>query len=191
MMPLDGVIGTASRSAHDEVVGATRSMRVHAPARWQTGGMSDRLENPLVASPIGNTMTIGELSKRTGVPVEQLRRYEDLGFIYTVGRSAGNYRLFDESAEWCVGVVSRWRTLGLTLSEIGELIHHYLDRRDENIGPRVAGYLQRVRRRTQSSIAELTELLDRLDAFEAEHGAELSGRADFRSADPRFGGSGA
>jgi hypothetical protein len=35
------------------------------------------------------------------VPVKALREYEDLGLIYTVGRSAGNYRLFDEEALWC------------------------------------------------------------------------------------------
>ena len=56
-------------------------------------------------------MTVGALSRRTGVPVKTLRTYEDMGLIYTVGRSAGNYRLFDEDALWCVGVVSGLRTL--------------------------------------------------------------------------------
>jgi DNA-binding transcriptional MerR regulator len=61
-------------------------------------------------------MTIGTLARRTGVPVKTLREYEDLGFIYTVGRSAGNCRLFDEEGLWCVGVVGTLRGLGLTLS---------------------------------------------------------------------------
>ena len=55
--------------------------------------------------PAGPVMTIGTLARRTGVPVKTLREYEDLGLIYTVGRSAGNYRLFGEEALWCVGVV--------------------------------------------------------------------------------------
>ena len=42
-------------------------------------------------------MTIGSLSRRTGVPVKTLRTYEDLGLIYTVGRSPGNYRLDGEA----------------------------------------------------------------------------------------------
>lgn len=50
-------------------------------------------------------MTIGELSRRTGMSLRALRRYEGMGLIYTAGRSAGNYRLFDESALWCVEVV--------------------------------------------------------------------------------------
>lgn len=43
-------------------------------------------------------MTIGALSRRTGVAVKTLREYEDLGFIYTAGRSPGGYRLFDDEA---------------------------------------------------------------------------------------------
>jgi DNA-binding transcriptional MerR regulator len=139
-----------------------------------------------VGEPVGQTMTIGELSRRTKVPVKQLRRYEDLGFIYTVGRTAGNYRLFDESALWCVGAVTLWRSLGLTLAEIGELTDRYLERSEDNIGPRLAELLWGVRERTHRRISDLQELLERLDAFERQHRAELSGEADFRSTDPRF-----
>jgi MerR family transcriptional regulator, copper efflux regulator len=156
--------------------------------RRHTEHMPKESEDQLVAQPVGQTMTIGDLSKRTGVPVKQLRHYEDLGFIYTVGRSAGNYRLFDESAEWCVRIVTMWRALGLTLAEIGELTEQYLSRPEENIGPRVAGYLQAVRDRTHTRIHELQDLLERLDTFESEYRAQLSGQADFRSTDPRFGG---
>ena len=34
-------------------------------------------------------MTVGGLSRCTGVPVKTLREYEDMGLIYTVGRKAG------------------------------------------------------------------------------------------------------
>lgn len=49
-------------------------------------------------------MTVGELSGRTGVSVRLLRECADTGLVYTVGRGAANYRLFDDSALWCV----RW-----------------------------------------------------------------------------------
>jgi hypothetical protein len=55
---------------------------------------------------VADVMTIGTLSRRTGIPVKALRAYEDMGLLYTVGRSPGNYRLFGEEALWCVGVVS-------------------------------------------------------------------------------------
>jgi MerR family copper efflux transcriptional regulator len=140
----------------------------------------------LVAPPAGKTMTIGTLSKRVGVPVKQLRRYEDLGFIYTVGRSGGNYRLFDESALWCVAVIETWRSLGLTLTEISDLVGVYLASPDDNIGPRLAERLQAVRDRTGARIDELRQLLRRIDTYEAEYRDALEGDADFRRSDPRF-----
>lgn len=130
-------------------------------------------------------MTIGELSKRTGVSVKRLRRYEDLGFIYTVGRSAGNFRLFDESALWCVRVIETCRSVGLTLTEIGDIVEVYLTRPTENIGPLLAQRLRAARHRTVVRIEELRQLLDRIDAFEAENRAALDGDADFRETDPR------
>lgn len=47
-------------------------------------------------------MTIGQLASRTGVSIRALGRYTDAGLVYTVGRSPANYRLYDESAVWCV-----------------------------------------------------------------------------------------
>lgn len=133
-----------------------------------------------------SAMTIGALARRTGVPVKTLREYEDLGLIYTVGRSAGNYRLFGEEALWCVAVVGTLRGLGLTLSEIRELTAIYLGRTDEPIGTRLAQTLQAVRARAKVRIAELQALLSRIAEYEADHEDELSGRADFRAHDPRF-----
>jgi DNA-binding transcriptional MerR regulator len=136
-----------------------------------------------------SVMTIGTLARRTGVPVKTLREYEDLGLIYTVGRSPGNYRLFGEEALWCVRVVGTLRGLGLTLSEIRELATTYLGGTDEPVGPRLARVLQAVRVRTQARIVELQALLSRIAGYEADHRDELSGRADFHTYDPRFGGS--
>ncbi|GAA3137054.1 hypothetical protein JOF29_000040 [Kribbella aluminosa] len=50
------------------------------------------------SSPPARPMTVGELSRRTAVPVKTLREYTDLGLIYTIGRSPANYRLFDADA---------------------------------------------------------------------------------------------
>ena len=104
-------------------------------------------------------MTIGTLSRRTGVPVKTLREYEDFGLIYTVGRSAGNYRLFGDEALWCVGVVASLRGLGLTLAEIHELASSYLGLPGDPIGPRLAEIVLAVRARTEERIASLQALL--------------------------------
>lgn len=131
-------------------------------------------------------MTIGALSRRTGVAVKALREYEDLGLIYTVGRSAGNYRLFDQEALWCVAVIGTLRRLGLTLAEIGDLAASYLQRPGAPVGPRLAEVLGAVRARTENRIAELGELLRRLDGYQAQFADQLAGRADFRTLDPHF-----
>jgi MerR family copper efflux transcriptional regulator len=133
---------------------------------------------------VAGVMTIGTLSRRTGIPVKALRAYEDMGLIYTVGRSPGNYRLFGEDALWCVGVVSGLRSLGLTLEEIRGVADVYLQNADEPVGPRLAAVLRAVRARTERHIAELRERLRRIDEFERAAAAELAGLADFRAQDP-------
>jgi len=135
-------------------------------------------------------MTIGALSRRTGVPVKVLRQYEDLGFIYTAGRSAGNYRLFDEDALWCVEVVRSLRAIGLTLAEIQDLCETYLSQTKSPVGPRLAQMLEAVRTRTAELIGELELRLRRIDEFGDYYADELDGRADFRTQDPREVGAG-
>ncbi len=137
-------------------------------------------------------MTIGELSRRTGMSLRALRRYEGMGLIYTAGRSAANYRLFDESALWCVEVVRGLRALGLSVAEVRDLATIYLARPDQPIGPHLAERLSAVRARLDQRLAELQELRRRIDQFEAGHRAELAGiaSADFRAGDPRSGTSG-
>ena len=130
-------------------------------------------------------MTIGGLPRRSGVPVKVLRQYEDLGLIYTAGRSPGNYRLFGEDALWCVEVVRSLRAIGLTLAEIEDLCSTYLRRTKSPIGPRLAQTLKTVRNRTEEQIADLRLRLQRIEDFQAHYADELGGRADFRSQDPR------
>jgi MerR family transcriptional regulator, copper efflux regulator len=132
-------------------------------------------------------MTVGQLSRRTGVPVKHLREYEDLGLIYTVGRSRANYRLFDTDALWCVERIRELRGLGLTVAEIRELTEVYLSRPSQPFGPHLAERLTAARSRIDARIGELQQTRQRIAEFEQLHAAELRGRgADaFRTGDPR------
>jgi DNA-binding transcriptional MerR regulator len=69
-------------------------------------------------------MTIGQLARRTGMSIKTLREYEQLGLLYTRGRSESNYRLFGEETLWCIEVIRTMRSLGLTINEIQELTAH-------------------------------------------------------------------
>lgn len=123
-------------------------------------------------------MTIGQLARRTGVPIKTLREYESLGLIYTRGRSEGNYRLFGDEALWCVQVIQNLRSLGLTVKEIREIASIYLKRPGEPIGPHVQGKLDQALDRIERRMTELQALRQQILDFKAEHAAILAGQND-------------
>lgn len=121
-------------------------------------------------------MTIGDLARRTGVPVKVLRRHEDMRLIYTRGRSPAGYRLFDEDALWCVGLIRDLRSLGLTEAEIQQLADNHSEG-CQLVGPQLAEILRRVRARTQARIRELEQLRWRVENFERRHRPALEDRS--------------
>src|SRR5215218_928073 len=130
-------------------------------------------------------MTVGELARRTDMSAKAIRQFEGLGLIYSAGRSEANYRLFDESAIWCVQVIGNLRSLGLTIKEIQQLVAVYLDRPGEPIGPRLAALLERAERRIEQRRAELDMIQERIRNFRAANSAALAGRAELAGGDPR------
>lgn len=128
-------------------------------------------------------MTIGDLARRTGVSVKVLRRQQDMGLIYTRGRSPAGYRLFDENALWCVRIVRALRDLGLTEAEIQQLAQHC----DDNpglVGPPLAALLQRSRARIDKRIHELEQQRHRIDTFAHRYRDALTGHGALTTADP-------
>ena len=139
-----------------------------------------------------NAMTIGQLSQRSGVPIKVLRKYEDLGFLYTLGRSESNYRLFGEEALWCVQVVQGLRSLGLTLKELQVLTTSYLGRSDEPTDGLLKAQLEQALARIEAHIATLQEIRSRILEFQAAlSGAPgrptLSALVQLLASDPRRG----
>lgn len=132
-------------------------------------------------------MTVGELAERTGVSRKTIRDLEGRGLIYTAGRSEANYRLFDDEALWCVQMITGLRSLGLTLNEIERFGKAYLERPEEPAGPRLELLLERVERRVAEQLAELEQLLGRIEAFRAANAAALAGEpgAALGPPDPR------
>ena len=129
-------------------------------------------------------MTVGELSTRTGLSVKAIRRYHDLGLIYSAGRSEAGYRLFDQSALWCAQTIEGLRSLGLTIKEIEELTGSYLGEPDEPIGPRLAELLDRAEQRIAARIGQLEAVRRRNREYRAHHAAALAGRGEEPLAPP-------
>jgi DNA-binding transcriptional MerR regulator len=141
-----------------------------------------------------HAMTIGRLSQRTGVSIKVLREYERLGFVYTLGRSPGNYRLFGDEALWCVRVIQGLRALGLTLKEIQILVAHYGAHPDGSLDSLLDEQLARADARVAARIADLQTLQRRIHDFQAAYasGPALSSElARLMASDPRRPGSGA
>jgi MerR family transcriptional regulator, copper efflux regulator len=132
-------------------------------------------------------MTVGELARRTGMSPKAIRQFEGMGLIYSAGRSDANYRLFDESAIWCVQVIGNLRALGLTIKQIQQLAAVYLERPDEPIGPRLADLLDQTEQRIEQRREQLDVIQGRIRDFRSANEEALAGRsdADLASADLR------
>ena len=64
------------------------------------------------------TFTIGELSRRTGLPVKTIRFYSDEGLLPPTERTDAGYRLYDTAAMARLELVRTLRELGLGLADV-------------------------------------------------------------------------
>jgi DNA-binding transcriptional MerR regulator len=67
-------------------------------------------------------LTIGQLARRSGVPVRTLRFWSDEGVLPETDRSHGNYRRYDARAVARLDLVRTLRELGLGLDDIRQVL---------------------------------------------------------------------
>src|SRR6266481_6962735 len=67
-------------------------------------------------------LSIGALSKRSGVNIETIRYYEKIGVMPAPARSAGGYRLYAPDHLKRLSFVRRGRELGFSLEELRGLL---------------------------------------------------------------------
>ena len=67
-------------------------------------------------------LSIGALSKRTGVKVPTIRYYEEIGLLSPPERSAGNQRRYEPSALERLAFIRHARDLGFSLDAIRALL---------------------------------------------------------------------
>ncbi|MGC7099245.1 MerR family transcriptional regulator [Amycolatopsis lurida] len=92
---------------------------------------------------VHTAFTIGELARRTGLPVKTIRFYSDEGLLPPTGRTHAGYRLYDAHAMARLELVKTLRELGLGLPEVeralagqtsvAELAAVHVDALDEQI----------------------------------------------------------
>lgn len=67
-------------------------------------------------------ISIGQLSRRSGVKVPTIRYYETIGLLCNAGRTAGNQRRYDLTAQDRLAFIRHARDLGFSLDDIRALI---------------------------------------------------------------------
>ncbi len=69
------------------------------------------------------SISIGELSKRSGVKITTIRYYESVGLVSKPERSAGGRRLYGEDDIKRIGFIKHSRFLGFSLDAVREMLH--------------------------------------------------------------------
>lgn len=67
-------------------------------------------------------LSIGELSRQTGVKIPTIRYYEQMEIISAPERSAGNQRRYSRTELGRLSFIKHARDLGLTIEDIRELL---------------------------------------------------------------------
>lgn len=71
---------------------------------------------------MGQRLTIGELARRVGTTTKTIRHYERIGLMLPVEQGDNRYRYYDQSQVAQLRFIRRAQSLGLTLSEVGQLM---------------------------------------------------------------------
>lgn len=104
------------------------------------------------------TIGIGQLAKRSGVPIDTVRHYERIGLLKPTVRLASGYRRYGEAEQKRLRFIRRGKALGFTLEEIQELLSLSASRSVAQVRQAASGRLVDVERR----IAELARIRDSL-----------------------------
>lgn len=88
--------------------GSLREVPVVAPEREQ-GGSPQRMQ-------------IGEVAERTGLSINTLRHYDQVGLVTPSARSQGGFRLYTEQDVARLLLIRRMKPLGFSLDQMRELL---------------------------------------------------------------------
>ncbi|MEU4316356.1 MerR family transcriptional regulator [Nocardia sp. NPDC024068] len=104
-------------------------------------------------------MLIGEVSRQSGVSTRMLRHYDRLGLVEPTGRTSGGYREYSAADIRRLFRVECLRTLGLSLTEVGQALDEPGSTPTELVGELI--------RHTRARITAQEELLRKLERVEA------------------------
>ncbi|MBI2860735.1 MAG: heavy metal-responsive transcriptional regulator [Chloroflexi bacterium] len=106
-----------------------------------------------------DSVLIGELSRRLGIPAHTIRYYEGLGLLPPPARAGNRYRVYSSEHEERLQFIQKAKRFGFSLDEIKALL-----------AIRAGGNLpcEEVKRLTKMHLDELNDRIDRMLAFRDE-----------------------
>ncbi len=106
-------------------------------------------------------ITIGKLAEATGTKAETIRFYEKIGILAEPGRTAGNYRTYDEDHVRRLTFVRRARDLGFPLETV-RLLLSLVDQPERSCAA-VDEIVVQQRQDVEQRISDLQRLREELD----------------------------
>ncbi|HEY8945214.1 MAG TPA: MerR family transcriptional regulator [Polyangiaceae bacterium] len=129
------------------------------PRASQVGEPGREAQDGTAALGSEELLQVGELAKATGKTVRAIHLYEELGLLRAHERSKGRYRLFTNEALVRVRWITKLQSLGLSLSEIQELVKEQEDLGSAQFASARLGEVYRGKLlETRTKIAELRAL---------------------------------
>ena len=106
-------------------------------------------------------MNISQAAAASGVSAKMIRHYEAIGLVPRPRRTGANYRLYGEADVHMLRFVRAARDLGFSMSQIGELLDLWRDRRrpSRKVKALVTAHVRELERR----IAELQAMKSTLE----------------------------
>jgi DNA-binding transcriptional MerR regulator len=115
---------------------------------------------------MSDSLTIGNVAKRTGLAAKTIRFYEDEGLVPRARRSENGYRVYSEADVLRLQLIRRGKLLGLDLPSIRNLVSKALSDDCASFGEELREVIARQRVEVESRLAELTALRDELAALD-------------------------
>ena len=125
---------------------------------------------------MSGTLKIGELAKRSGATTKTIRYYELLGLLHEPQRTDSGYRLYYEEDVERLTFIRKAKSLGFSLSDIGETLTLY----DSQQAPciHVLALLDRKIQEIDQLVGELQELQEELKRLREESAPRVKQAAD-------------
>lgn len=105
---------------------------------------------------MSESLSIGEVARRSGVPPKTIRYYELSGLLPRAERARNRYRVYDDRAVQILRFVKRARDLGFSTDEVGQLLALWQD--EHRASSEVRALAARHVARIDGKIAELQSL---------------------------------